>query len=63
MRVVDEFAVIRARLVRQGVNLPHNDIWIAATATTRGLALVSCDRHFDAVDGLEHVHLDPKPAG
>jgi len=62
MPVIDCFAEIRAALVARGVNLPHNDIWIAATAVARGIALASCDQDFDQIDGLDHLYLDPKPS-
>lgn len=62
MRVVDRFAEIRARLMGSGVSLPHNDVWIAATAVARALALVSCDRDFDRLHGLEHLYLESQAA-
>lgn len=43
-----------------GNAIPHHDMWIAATAISRGFALVSCDQDFDRIAGpfpLEHIYL------
>jgi predicted nucleic acid-binding protein len=48
----------------RGHPTPHNDLWIAATAMSRGVALVSCDRHFDSIaqdHDLQHIYLPQKP--
>jgi predicted nucleic acid-binding protein len=58
MAIVDEWARMRADCRRRGVKVPHNDIWIAASATTRGWPLVSCDRDFDALAAVDHIRLD-----
>jgi predicted nucleic acid-binding protein len=58
MATVDECARLRAACRRGGISVPDNDIWIAATAITRGWALVSCDAHFDAIPGVNHLRLD-----
>lgn len=46
------YGQIRHALWRKGKPLPENDIWIAATAQTHGLPVVTRDRHFDEVEGL-----------
>jgi predicted nucleic acid-binding protein len=56
MAIVDRCAQLRAQCRRAGVNVPDNDIWIAATADTRGWPLVSCDRHFNLI-GVDHIYL------
>ena len=33
------------------------DVWIAASASTRGWTIVSCDRHFDRISGVDHLFL------
>jgi predicted nucleic acid-binding protein len=58
MPTVDCCARLRAACRSTGVTVPDNDIWIAATAITRGWPLVSCDRHFDAIPDLDHIKLD-----
>jgi predicted nucleic acid-binding protein len=57
MLAVDECARLRAVCRSGGVTVPDNDIWIAATAISRGWTLVSCDEHFDAIPGVDHVRL------
>jgi len=32
--------------------IPDNDMWIAAIARQHNLTLITCDKHFDAVDEL-----------
>ncbi|MEA2222594.1 MAG: hypothetical protein QOH83_970 [Solirubrobacteraceae bacterium] len=58
MAIVDCCADLRATCRRGGVTVPDNDIWIAATAISRGCPLVSCDGHFDAIPGVGHMKLD-----
>lgn len=49
-----QYGQVKARLKAAGRLIPENDIWIAATALQHGLTLLSQDRHFAEVDGLEH---------
>ena len=35
-----------------GINIPENDVWIAATAKSRQCRLITFDTHFKSVDGL-----------
>jgi predicted nucleic acid-binding protein len=58
MAIVDCCADLRATCRQRGVVVPDNDIWIAATAISRGWPLLSCDGHFDAIPGVDHVKLD-----
>jgi tRNA(fMet)-specific endonuclease VapC len=44
---------LKADLRAIGRPIPENDIWIAATASEYRLPLVTRDRHFDYVSGLE----------
>jgi len=50
--VSDAYGKIKAELVRQGVNLPENDIWISATAVYYNFTLISYDKHFKYVNNL-----------
>lgn len=61
LTVVDECARLRATCRAAGVVVPDNDLWIAATANARGWPLVSCDKHFDTIPGVDHIYLDPPP--
>jgi len=57
--ILNEYATLHAWSSR-GHKMPHNDMWIAATAIARGFPLVSCDAHFERIaeaHGLEHIHL------
>ena len=38
-----------------------NDLWIAATAKSRGWPLVGCDRDFIGIPDLEYIYLKRKP--
>ena len=59
MAVVNECARLRATCRASGVVVPDNDIWIAATANTRGWPLASCDKHFERIPDVDHIFLDP----
>ena len=60
--VAEEFAQIFASLRRKGRPIETNDMWLAATARTHDLILVSSDGHFQHVDGL-HLEDWTKPIG
>lgn len=49
------WAELRVRLAEQGRRVNVNDLWIAATAASRGLPVITQDADFDAVDGLSGV--------
>jgi tRNA(fMet)-specific endonuclease VapC len=49
------YAGIRAALKKAGRPIPSSDLWIAALCRQHRLPLLSQDRHFDAVDGLDRV--------
>jgi predicted nucleic acid-binding protein len=46
------YADVYRRLRAKGHPIPTNDLWIAATALERGIALFSYDAHFSQVEGL-----------
>jgi predicted nucleic acid-binding protein len=62
--IMDVYAELHA-WARKGNPTPHNDLWIAATALSRRIPLVSCDRDFERIAGggftLEHIYLPPAP--
>ena len=57
LAVTDEttvaYAGLRVALRRSGRPIPANDAWIAALALQHRLPVLSRDRHFDVVPGLE----------
>ena len=55
VQVAHQYATIRRTLRTDGQLIPDNDLWIAATALSRGLTLVSRDQHFERVPGLSRM--------
>ncbi len=51
--VARRYGRVKAELRKKGRPIPENDIWIAACARQHGLTLVTRDRHFDQVEGLQ----------
>jgi tRNA(fMet)-specific endonuclease VapC len=49
------YAAIGLELKRSGKPIPANDLWIAALCRQHSLPLISRDRHFDGVRGLERI--------
>jgi tRNA(fMet)-specific endonuclease VapC len=49
------YAAIRVELRKIGKAIPVNVIWIAALCRQHSFPLLSRDRHFDAVPGLERL--------
>ena len=45
-------ARLYAGLRRAAHPIPAKDLWIAASAMEHGLVLLTCNRHFDEIDGL-----------
>lgn len=53
--IASMYGVVKEQLRKKGVNIPENDIWIAATAKSQGCRLLTYDTHFTSVDGLKVV--------
>ena len=49
------YAAVRSELKKAGTPIPSNDVWIAALCRQHSLPLVSRDRHFDFVAGIERL--------
>ena len=47
------YATVRRAVELQGLTMDDNDLWIAATALNRGAVLVSRDKGFAQVPGLQ----------
>ncbi len=56
------YAVIRDHLRRQGIPIPANDLWIAASAAQHGLVLMTLDSHFKNVPHVLVEYLEPSGA-
>jgi predicted nucleic acid-binding protein len=50
------YAAVRSELKRAGTPIPSNDVWIAALCRQYSLPLVSRDRHFDLVAGIQRLN-------
>ena len=48
-------ATIALKLKRAGKPMPTNDLWVAALCRQLSLPLISRDRHFDVVRGLQRI--------
>lgn len=57
MDVVDRCAALRAASIKESWGVGDNDLWIAATALSRGCAVVSCDTGFCRIAGLDLIYL------
>ncbi len=53
VRAAAQYAVLKAQLAAQGELLEDNDLFIAATALSRGLTLVTHDKGFARVPNLQ----------
>ena len=49
------YATLRFELKRAGTPIPSNDVWIASLCRQHSLSLLSRDRHFDMVRGIERI--------
>lgn len=49
------YAEVSLELRKVGEPIPTNDIWIAALCRQHELPLLSRDRHFDAVSGIQRI--------
>jgi tRNA(fMet)-specific endonuclease VapC len=49
------YADIALELRQMGKPIPTNDIWIAALCRQHSLPLLSRDRHFDRINGIQRI--------
>jgi predicted nucleic acid-binding protein len=57
-RTAERFGLVMNGLRAKGRPIPTNDVWIAAQAMETGAQLLSFDRDFQYVDGLDWVWLN-----
>ena len=55
--VAEAWAALRVRLRDLGLRMPVNDSWIAATAISLGVPVVTQDDDYVAIAGLDVVHV------
>ncbi len=51
------YAELRGQLKVAGTPIPSNDAWVAALCRQPSLPLLSRDRHFDLIEGLQRIDL------
>ena len=56
LKIAHVYGEIKAQLKRDGITIPENDLWIAATAKANLYVLVSYDGHFSKIDGLRVIN-------
>ena len=49
------YAEVGLELKKKGKPIPSNDMWIAAICRQYSLPLLSRDRHFDGISGLQRI--------
>ena len=49
------YASLRSELKKAGTPIPSNDAWIAALCRQHSSSLISRDRHFDLVRGIDRI--------
>lgn len=55
--VAESWALLRVALRAEGRSMPVNDSWIAATAMSLGLPVVTQDADYQSVPGLEVIRV------
>lgn len=49
----EKYGVIKDQIRQKGKPIPENDIWIAAIAKETGLPILTRDKHFQEVEGIQ----------
>ena len=55
-RTTIPYGAVRSELKKAGTPIPSNDVWIAALCRQHALPLLSRDRHFDLIPGIQRVN-------
>lgn len=50
--VAEIYGKVKNQLKSKGINIPENDIWIAATAISKDYELITGDKHFESIEEL-----------
>jgi len=59
---LDQYVEFAVHCRRHGIVIEHNDLWIAATAASRGLPLATSDSQQASLPGLTAIYLPPLSA-
>ncbi len=54
-----EWVALRVDCERSGTRPGDNDLWIAATAISQGIPLLTCDKAQSELPGLDAIYLSP----
>ena len=54
-KTTEYYALLMSSLRKNGTPLPTNDVWIAASACAEKVPLISRDRHFTKINGLQLI--------
>jgi len=49
------YALIKTDLMKNGIKIPENDLWIAATAHANDLSLATFDSHFENISRIKII--------
>lgn len=52
-KTAEKYGEIKDQLRQRGKPIPENDIWIAAIVKETGLPLLTSDKHFQKVEGIQ----------
>ena len=52
---LENYALLKDYLKRNGLKIPDNDLWIAALARQHDMPILSQDHHFDCVPGIQRI--------
>jgi predicted nucleic acid-binding protein len=55
LEVAQAYGEVKAQLKKDGVNIPENDLWVAAIAIARQFVLLTFDSHFSKINGLQII--------
>ena len=53
--VAVSYAIIKTDLIKNGIKIPENDLWIAATAHANDLSLATFDSHFENISIIKII--------
>lgn len=59
--IIEAYARLHVECESSGEGFGYHDLWIGATALSRGIPLVTCDHRQSEIPGIETIYLPPKP--